>query len=1041
MQIARNAIERPLYTWLLILLCLFGGAAGYLGVGKLEDPVFTLKSALVVTSYPGASAAEVATEVSDVLETELQQMNEVDYVTSTNTPGLSVIEVTIRDTFGGAELPQVWDDLRDRVANATPDLPAGARAPIVNDDFGDVFGLLYAVSAPGYADAEIRDIATFLRREMSTVAGVANVEVKGLPEEAIFIEPDSAALDALGIPPDALSGAIAGADAVTPTGAIASGDANLRIEAPRAEDSTGKIAALNFGYRGEVINLADIASVHRGRIDEPSQILRHNGTEAFTLGIAGLTSANIVTVGAQVEARLDEIAHILPAGVAIEPIYEQHRVVAEANDAFLLNLAVSVGVVVAVLALFMGWRAAAVVGGTLLLTVTATFFFMYLFGIEVERISLGAMIIAMGMLVDNAIVVAEGMQTDMRRGRPAADAADEVARSTQMPLLIATIIGIMAFAGIALSPGDAGEFLFSLFAVISISLLLSWCLAVTVTPYLASRLFPTGSGTDGRDPYDSAFFRGYGRIVGLAIRFRWLVIAGLVGATAAGVASMGFVRQQFFPPATTPLVYLNYKAAQGSTVQATDKDLMRLADWLATRPEVVSVTSTAGAPMSRFFLTYAPADSNPSYGQLVIRVAEPEQIPTIRDALSAAAAQIVPWAETRVEQIIYGPPVTADVEIRLSGPDADVLRGLAGKVQEILETRTALLQVERTDWREREIVAQPVFGSARASALGIGRGDVANAIALVSDGVQAGVVREGDRLIPLILRQPRIDGAPQARLIDAQVYAPATERYISLGQVLDGFEPRSRDTLIRRRSRQPTITVQAFTPPDVLPPEAFAEVQDAVEAIPMPSGYRMEWGGEYESAGDAQASLARQMPLSFGTMLLLTILLFGKFRQTAVVWTVVPMAVTGVGIGLLLTGLPFSFTALLGLLSLSGMLIKNAIVLVEEIGARKDEAGLPQREAIVTACVSRLRPVVLAAGTTILGMAPLLIDPFFASMAVTIMAGLGFASILTLIGVPAIYHTYVSERKADSGDSWRKASSAKAGSANSTPSNPALAAH
>lgn len=1040
MQIARASIERPLYTWLLILFCIFGGAAGYLGVGKLEDPVFTLKSALVITPYPGASATEVATEVSEALEAELQQMNEVDYVTSTNTPGLSVVEVTIRDTFGGAELPQVWDDLRDRVANAAPDLPSGARSPIVNDDFGDVFGLLYAVSAPGYADAETRNIATFLRREMSTVEGVANVEVMGLPEEAIFIEPDRATLNALGIPPDSISGAIAGADAVTPTGAIPSGSANLQIEAPRAEDSTSEIAALNFGYRGEVINLADIASVYRDRVDEPTQILRHNGTDAFTLGIAGLTSANIVTVGARVEARLDEISRLLPVGVAIEPIYEQHRVVDEANDAFLLNLAMSVGVVVAVLALFMGWRAAVVVGGTLLLTVTATFFFMYLFGIKVERISLGAMIIAMGMLVDNAIVVAEGMQTDMHRGRKAADAADEVARRTQVPLLGATVIGIMAFAGIGLSPDSAGEFLFSLFAVIGISLLLSWLLAMTVTPYLASRLFPIGSGADSRDPYDTGFFRGYGRVVGAAIRFRWLVIVGLVGATVAGVASMGFVRQQFFPPATTPLIYLNYKAAQGSTVQSTDADLMRLTDWLDTRPEVVSVTSTAGAPMTRFLLTYTPADRDPSWGQLVIRLEDPDQIPTLRDALSAEAAQLVPWAETRVQQIIYGPPVTADVEVRLSGPDADVLRDLAGEVQDIFETRTDLLQVERTDWREREIVAEPLFASARSSALGIGRGDVANAIALTSDGIQAGVLREGDRLVPLIVRTPRAGVAASAPLIDAQIYAPATESYTSLGQVLDGFAPRSRDTLIQRRARQPTITVQGFTRPDVLPPEAFAEVQDAVEAIPLPPGYGMEWGGEHESAGEAQASLGRQMPLAFGTMLLLTILLFGKLPQTAVVWTVVPMAVTGVGIGLLLTGLPFSFTALLGLLSLSGMLIKNAIVLVEEIDAQKTEAGLPQRDAIVTACISRLRPVVLAAGTTILGMAPLLVDPFFASMAVTIMAGLGFASILTLIGVPAIYHTYVRDRKPDSDDTLQGTSSAKARPARSNLSSLELAA-
>ncbi|MFV0246172.1 MAG: efflux RND transporter permease subunit [Qingshengfaniella sp.] len=1007
MKIARCAIQRPLYTWLLMLFCLLGGAAGYLGVGKLEDPVFTLKSALVITLYPGATAAEVATEVSDVLEAEIQQMGEVDYITSTNTPGVSVIEVNIRDTFGGQELAQIWDDLRDRVENAAPALPPGSQAPIVNDAYGDVYGLLYAVTAPGYTDREIHDIAGFLRREMATVPGVANVELRGLPEEAIFIEPAAEVITQLGVPPSVMLGAVAGADAVTPTGALNGPRANLRIEAPRPDGSVGEIAALSFGHQGEVMNLADIADVSRGRIETPRQILRHDGAEAFTLGIAGLTSQNIVTVGARVEARLAQIAPLLPVGVTLAPIYEQHRVVDAANKTFIVSLAVSVGVVVGVLALFMGWRAAVVVGGSLLLTVSFTFFFMNLFGIKVERISLGALIIAMGMLVDNAIVVAEGMQVEMRRGRRASAAAEEVARKTQAPLLGATVIGIMAFAGIGLSPDSSGEFLFSLFAVIGISLLLSWLLAITATPLLASYFFVVGAPDGAADPYDNVFFRNYGRMVRTALKLRWLVIALLIGSTIAGVGAMGFVRQQFFPPATTPLVYLNYKAAQGGNIHATAADLDTLTSWLHTRPEVVSVTATAGSPMSRFLLTYMPADTDPSWGQLVIRVQDATQIPDLRDALSAHAAQALPWAETRVQQLIYGPPVGADVEMRFSGPDPAMLRRLAEEARQILITETDLLQTERTDWREREISAQPIFATERAGALGIVRSDVAQAIALATDGIRAGVVREGDRLIPIVLRTPRAEQVPGTELIDQPIHAPIPDRYTSLAQVLDGFVPMMRDTLIQRRDRQPTISVQAFTAPDVLPPEAFTEVRSAIEAMPLPPGYRMEWGGEFESASDAQASLGRQMPLAFGTMFLLTVLLFGKLRQTAVIWTVVPMAVTGVGLGLLFTGLPFSFTALLGLLSLSGMLIKNAIVLVEEIDAQKDEAGLPQEDAIVAASISRLRPVMLAAATTILGMAPLLSDSFFASMAVSIMAGLGFASLLTLIGVPALYHTYV----------------------------------
>ncbi|MEM7722169.1 MAG: efflux RND transporter permease subunit [Pseudomonadota bacterium] len=816
------------------------------------------------------------------------------------------------------------------------------------------------------------------------------------------------------MPPDVIVGAVSAADAVIATGTATNGRQDVTVQSPAADDSVSEISALSFGFQGEVINLTDVADIYRDRVDAPRQIIRHNGVEAFTIGVAGLTSENIVTVGTRIEARLAEIAPLLPVGVSLDPIYEQHRVVDEANTDFLGSLAMSVGVVIGVLAIFMGWRAAIVVGGSLLLTVSFTFFFMNLFDIKVERISLGALIIAMGMLVDNAIVVAEGMHVQMRRGRKAIDAAAEVARRTQVPLLGATVIGIMAFAGIGLSPDSSGEFLFSLFAVIAISLMLSWLLAVTVTPLLASYFFEPSLETDIKDPYDTRFFRGYANVVRGALWARWLVIIGLIGATVAGVGAMGFVKQQFFPPATTPLVYFNYTAAQGTSISSTSDDLRLVEDWLADHPSVEATTTTIGGSLTRFLLTYTPEDPNPAYGQIVIRVADHTAIPALRDELTAFAASAVPWAETRVQQIIYGPPVGADVEVRLSGPDPSVLRGLAEEAQAILEAETDLLMVERIDWREPELTTQPVFAVDRARALGVTRSDVSQAIALATDGLRVGTFRENDRQVPIIIRTPRDERVGDQYLLDQPVYAPTTNTYTNLSQVIDGFDVVARDTLIQRRDRAPTISVQAFSVPGTLPPQAFGEVRAAVESMALPVGYRMEWGGEFESAGQAQESLGRQMPLAFGTMLLITLLLFGKLRQTAVIWTVVPMAVTGVGLGLLFTNLPFSFTALLGLLSLSGMLIKNAIVLVEEIDAQKSEEGLPQSEAIVAASVSRLRPVVLAAATTILGMVPLLSDAFFASMAVAIMAGLGFASILTLIGVPALYHTYLRrERRAE----------------------------
>ncbi|MEJ8561508.1 efflux RND transporter permease subunit [Yoonia sp. GPGPB17] len=1013
MKIARFSIEYPIYTWLFMAFALVGGVVGYVSVGKLEDPTFTLKSALVITPYPGATAKEVATEISEVLEAEIQQMDEIKTVTSRNTQGSSVIEVEVKDQFGGDELPQIWDDLRDRVADARAALPSDALPTIVNDDFGDVFGILYAVSAPGFSDAEIWDIATFMRRDLLTVEGVANVEIQGLPEEAIFIEPSSQIVSSLGIDPGLIFGVINASTAINPTGFVSNGSANLRIQGPSAEDSVSEISGLTFGFQGEVLNLLDIAQVSRGRVDDPEHIVRHNEQEVFTLGVSGLLSENIVAVGQRVEAELNILEDLLPVGVTVTPIYEQHRVVDDANGSFLVSLAMSVSVVIGVLALFMGRRAAVVVGVSLLLTVTSTFFFMYLLDVKVERISLGALIIAMGMLVDNGIVIAESMQQEMRKGRTSREAADTASKKTQVPLLGATIIGIMAFAGIGLSPDATGEFMFSLFAVIAISLLLSWFVAVTVTPLLGHYLFRTGDLIGDDTGYNGAVFRAYGGLVRQALKFRWLVIFGLIGTTVACVIAFAQVRQQFFPPANTPLFYLEYKAAQGTAIDEVSNDLAVIEEWLLARDDVEAVTATIGQGLTRFILTYNPARRDSSYGQLVIHATASEAIPELRAELDQFGIKALPWAELQTKRIIYGPPVGSDIEVRFSGPDPEVLRELAGQATDILRDATPLLHSEHSDWREQEIITRPIYAEDRAQAAGIARGDIANAIALATNGIPAGTYRERDRLIDIIVRTPREETARDGQLLDQIVYSNAIGGYLPLSQVIDGFAVVAQNPVIERRNRVPTITVQANVIEGLTPPTVFADIRPLVEAIDLPTGYRLEWGGEFESAGEAQASLGRQMPLAFGTMLLITLLLFGKLRQTAVIWTIVPMAINGVAVGLLYANLAFSFTAMLGLLSLSGMLIKNAIVLVDEIDAQKAE-GLPQDRSIVVASVSRLRPVVLAARTTILGMLPLLADGFFAAMAVTIMGGLGFASILTLIGVPVLYHTYLrKERRID----------------------------
>ncbi|MDO9620992.1 MAG: efflux RND transporter permease subunit, partial [Moraxellaceae bacterium] len=630
-----------------------------------------------------------------------------------------------------------------------------------------------------------------------------------------------------------------------------------------------------------------------------------------------------------------------------------------------------------------------------------TVFFMRLLHIEMERISLGALIIAMGMLVDNAIVVAEGMLINMQRGMNARAAASDAANRTQIPLLGATVIGIMAFAGIGLSPDITGEFLFSLFAVIAISLMLSWLLAITATPLLGFYCFKVAENSSDNDPYASAYFTRYRGLLERALSFRRGTLIGLVTLTLVCVAGFAFVKQAFFPASNTPLFYINYTLPQGSDIRATSRDAALIDSYLREQESVVSVASFIGQGASRFMLTYVPELPNPAYAQMVVRVQSERDIEPLMAQVRADLPSRFANAEIITQRLMFGPGDGAKIEARFSGNDAAVLRQLAEQAMQVFLAEPKLTDI-RHDWRERELVIVPEFNEARARVAGVGRSDLAQALAFATTGIRAGTYREGDEQIPIVIRPPAHERLDVTRLQDRLVWSGHEQAYVPVIQVVDGFRTETEETGIQRRDRVRTLTVRAEPAGTLTAVEAHNAVRAKIEAIPLPAGYALEWGGEYQSAGEAQASLGQQLPISFIVMLIISILLFGKLRQPLVIWLIVPMSICGVTIGLLLTNMPFTFTALLGFLSLSGMLMKNAIVLVEEIDAQINE-GKVALTALVDASVSRLRPVLLAAVTTILGMLPLLWDAFFASMAITIMGGLAFATVLTLIAVPVLY--------------------------------------
>jgi len=568
LSISRASIRRPVPVWLGIIFCLLGGYWGLNTVGRLEDPSFTLKTALIFVPYPGATAVEVEEQVTDVVENALQQMAQLDHVESRSMPGMAQITVDIEMTYGPDEIPQVWDEMRRRISDLEGSLPSGARAPIINDNFGDVYGMLYAVTTEGLNPVEQRELARSFRRGLVTVDGVATVEVQGLTEEVVNISIPSSRLTELGLPPNQILGILSDENQVFSNGEITEGPARIGLSVTPGYVSPEGIEELRLGVAGEVgqVSLYDIARVTREESAQPSQVIRQNGIPAFTLGVSALTNRNVVEVGEAVAERMEQLGAELPDGVEIIPIYEQNIVVDEAVSSFLVSLGQSVAIVVGALMLTMGWRAGLVVGVTLGLTVFSTLFFMSVFGISMERISLGALIIAMGMLVDNAIVITEGMVIGMARGQEAEDAAADTESATSIPLLGATVIGIMAFSGIGLSPDATGEFLFSLFAVIAISLLMSWAFAVTITPYLGKLLLRAPKETSD-DPYKGAFYGFYRGFLWLALRSRVLVVLVILGITVWSVMAFGQVKQAFFPASNTPLFYVQVPDAAGHRYQ------------------------------------------------------------------------------------------------------------------------------------------------------------------------------------------------------------------------------------------------------------------------------------------------------------------------------------------------------------------------------------------------------------------------------------------------------------------------------------------
>ena len=1031
MNIAEYCIKKPTVTVAFAVAMLLAGIMGYFQLGRLEDPEFTIKVAQVITCYPGATAEEVANRVTDPLEVAIQQMGQLKQITSTSYPGKSIIQVEMKDKYDSTALPQVWDELRRKVNDEASSLPSGCGTPVVVDDYADVFGVVYAIYGDGFTYAELKEHAKLLRRELLLCADVSKIDLLGDQQEIISFEMSRAKMANLGITPEMIKTVVSGQNEPKDAGKVRIDDKYVRIFPSGTVKSIRDFKRLIITVKDDngkfsTIRLSDIMTITRDYKDPPSCIMHYNGKPAVGLGISTVKGGNVMTMGAAIDKRVEELKPETPIGIEFGIVSHQASTVETAVNGFVVNLIESVIIVIAVLLFTMGMRSGVLIGTILLLTVFATVAVMNQMGLIFERISLGAFIIALGMLVDNAIVITEAVLIAAEKGESRTQAAIDVVKQSQWPLLGATVIAILSFAPVGASQDSTGEYCGSLFKVLMISLLLSWVFAITVTPLFAAKFLQKKGGrvssraevaaedsrppatTDGTaavppaDPYSSGFYKAYKGMLEFCIvhrYFTWFMLIGLLVAACIGFTK---VKQSFFPESTRPQFMVHVWMPEGSSIHATEKRVSALADAVGKLEGVTAVTALSGSGGLRFLLTYTPEDSDDSYGILFVDVKDFHVIPDVMAKAEDLARDIAPDALVYGQKFVNGPGDAQKIQFRILGPDPKVLRRAGEQALVVMREDGGFKEIQ-TDWRNRTDVMVPDIAEDRARKLGVTRSDIARSFKQATEGLTVGHYLEGDEALPIVVRAPASERYDPDSLRCSWVWSSMLGCSVPFAQVASGIHTETEEAIFKRRDRLPCITAKC-NPVSGTASAARLRIADKLEAIgkTLPAGYSVEWGGEYENTSDANSGLAGKIPSIFAIMVMIVILLFNSIKKMLAIFLTVPLILIGVVAGLLGFDQPFGFMALLGFLSLVGMQIKNAIVLIDEINAQL-AAGTQPFEAVVMSGVTRLRPVMNTALTTVLGMIPLVVDPFYSAMAVTIMCGLAFATLLTMVVVPVNY--------------------------------------
>ncbi len=1027
MNISKWALKRGVLINAFVAVLIIGGLWAFTQMPKLEDPAIRVKQALVVATYPGASAHQVELELTDPIEKSIRQMPTIDHIESSSYADMTIITVELHPTVKDDELEQQWDLLRRKVENIKPSLPKGSQVMTVADDFGDVYGMFYALTGDGLSDRQLSDYAELIKREVLAIDGVTRVDIYGKRPECININLKEEKMANLGVLPTEVIQTLNGQNATSYAGYYDNGTRRIRVTVDDKFRSVEDIAdMLIAGHDDDQLRIRDIADVSKGYEKVTRNAMLRDGERALGISIACSSSHDILKVGDKVEEKLGQLAKRMPVGVEYNKVFFQPERVSDSLYTFLINLLESVVIVVVVLIFFMGFKSGLILGMSLAVIVFGSFLVLNGFDGTLQRVSLGAFILAMGMLVDNAIVIVDGILVDLRSGKPRAEALTSIGRKTAMPLLGATLIAILAFMPIFLSPDTSGVYVRDLFIVIAVSLLLSWLLALTHVPLMANRLLHP-KVSEG-ETYKGKAYDMLDKVMGVCLRHRLMVVGAAVVLLVGSLSCYPFLQQSFFPDMEYDQLYIEYKLPEGYNSTQVEHDLEQMRTMLMQCKDVTHVTTSIGGTPSRYNLVRSIATPSLAYGELIVDFTSPETLVAHLDSMQRTLNDRFPDAYIKIKRynLMYK---KYPIEICFNGPDPQVLHQLTDSAMVIVRNSDKVC-LPTSDWEPRVPVLTVDYNQSAARTSGLSRGDVALSLMSYTDGIPVGTFYDGihheniyvkchtdkgeevenlDRVnvfgmmpnVGNVFNRSTVQKLMSGRLDKDDVIRQVTST-TPLSQVSKGIDIRWEEPVVVRYNGQRQQRLQCSPAPGVSTESARQSIAKAIESIAIPEGYSLSWEGEYKASTQSKQYLFKGFPLSVVMMLLILIMLFNDFRRPAIIFSCIPLVVVGVFPSVLLSGKDFGFVAIVGILGLIGMMIKNGIVLIDEISLQTSQ-GKPLDRALIDSSKSRLLPVMMASLTTILGMIPLISDSLFGSLAVTIMGGLAAGTVIILIFIPVLY--------------------------------------